>query len=83
MSYVSWYPNTSRDRLNFFLKTFPAFIVLMFFLYFVLDWIGAFEFLEVLVRDNSVWLLDSIFGMDTTEFSVGFFQRIDPDPLTN
>ncbi|MBK5112757.1 MAG: hypothetical protein KGD59_00775 [Candidatus Heimdallarchaeota archaeon] len=83
MSYVSWYPNTSRDRLNFFLKTFPAFIVLMFFLYFVLDWLGAFEFLEVLVRDNSVWLLDSIFGMDTTEFTVGFFQRIDLDPLTN
>ncbi len=83
MSYVSWYPNTSRDRLNFVLKTLPAFIILMFFLYFVLDWIGAFEFLEVLVRDNSVWLLDSIFGMDTTEFSVGFFQRIDPDPLTN
>jgi len=83
MSYVSWYPNTSRDRLNFVLKTLPAFIVLMFFLYFVLDWIGAFEFLEVLVRDNSVWLLDSIFGMDTTEFSVKFFERIDPDPLTN
>jgi len=83
MSYVSWYPNTSRERLNFFLKTFPAFIVLMFFLYFVLDWLGAFEFLEVLVRDNSVWLLDSIFGMDTSEFSIRFFERIDPDPLTN
>ncbi len=83
MSYVSWYPNTSRERLNFFLKTFPAFIALMFFLYFVLDWIGAFEFLEILVRDNSVWLLDSVFGMDTSEFTIGFFQRIDPDPLTN
>jgi len=83
MSYVSWYPNTSRERRNFFLKTFPTFIVLMFFLYFVLDWLGAFEFLEVLVRDNSVWLLDTIFGMDTSEFTVSFFQRIDPDPLTN
>jgi exosortase/archaeosortase family protein len=83
MSTPSWYPDTSRDRLNFFLKTFPAFIVLMFFLYFVLDWLGAFEFLEILVRDNSVWLLDSVFGMDTSEFSIGMFQRIDPDPLTN
>ncbi|MGC9781077.1 MAG: hypothetical protein HZR80_17670 [Candidatus Heimdallarchaeota archaeon] len=80
MSYVSWYPKNPRERLNFFLRTFPAFLVMLFVLYYVLDWVGAFEFLEILVRDNSVWLLKVIFGYENA--NPGLFERRDLDPLT-
>ncbi|MHA1505104.1 MAG: heimdallarchaeosortase, partial [Candidatus Heimdallarchaeota archaeon] len=48
----------------------------------VLDWIGFFAFLEELVRDNGSWLMQVIFGIDASEFTLGMFERIDPDPLT-
>ncbi|HUT80412.1 MAG TPA: heimdallarchaeosortase [Candidatus Bathyarchaeia archaeon] len=79
MSQVSWYPRTAPEQKNFFLRTFPMFVVLLVFIYFGLDWMGAFEFLEILVRDNSAWLLKTIWGYDT--FQVGFYQRVDADPL--
>jgi exosortase/archaeosortase family protein len=81
MSYVSWYPNTSQERKNFFLRSFPMFVVLLVFLFFGLDWLGAFEFLEVMVRNNSAWLLKVIWGFE--DYTLGFFQRRDLDPLTD
>ncbi|NHJ87896.1 MAG: hypothetical protein FK734_20705 [Asgard group archaeon] len=80
MSQVSWYPNTPRERLNFVLKTIPIFLALLFFIFFVLDWMGAYEFLEVMVRNNAGWLLKTIFGYDS--FTIGYYERIDLDPLT-
>lgn len=81
MSYVSWYPDTSQERRNFFLRSFPMFIVMLVFVYFGLDWLGAFEFLEIMVRNNSAWLLKVIWGFE--DYTTGFFQRRDLDPLTN
>jgi len=82
MSQPSWYPNNPRSRLNFFLKSFPIFIVLFLLFFFVLDLLGAFAFLEELVRDNSSWLMQVIFGIDKSDFLIGYWERIDPDPLT-
>ncbi|MHA1124532.1 MAG: heimdallarchaeosortase [Candidatus Heimdallarchaeota archaeon] len=82
MSQPSWYPNNPRKRLNFFLKSFPIFVVLLVFFLFVLDWLGFFAFLEELVRDNGSWLMQVIFGVDSSEFTLGIWERIDPDPLT-
>ncbi len=83
MSQVSWYPSNPRSRMNFFLRSFPIFIALVAFLYFGLDWLGAFEFLELLVRENSAWLMNVIFGMSYDEFTRGYFERIDDDILNN
>ncbi|HUU77422.1 MAG TPA: heimdallarchaeosortase [candidate division Zixibacteria bacterium] len=82
MSLASWYPSNPRSRMNFFLRSFPMFIVLIVFLYFGLDWLGAFEFLEILVRNNSSWLMKVIFGFTNDEFTLGFYERIDEDILT-
>ena len=82
MSQASWYPSNPRSRRNFFLSSFPMFIVLIVFLYFGLDWLGAFEFLEVLVRNNSAWLMKIIFGFSDDEFTLGYYERIDYDILT-
>ena len=82
MSQVSWYPTNPRSRRDFFLRSFPIFVVLIIFLYFGLDWLGAFEFLEVLVRDNSAWLMKIIFGMNYDDFTRSFYERIDEDILT-
>jgi len=56
------------------------FIVILVFVYFGLDWLGAFEFLEIMVRNNSAWLMKVIWDYDT--YTTGFFQRRDLDPLT-
>ncbi|MBN1331054.1 MAG: hypothetical protein JXA54_16395 [Candidatus Heimdallarchaeota archaeon] len=80
MSQVSWYPRTAPEQKRFFVRTFPMFVVLLVFIYFGLDWMGAFEFLEILVRNNSAWLLRTLWDYDT--FNIGFYQRIDSDPLT-
>ncbi|MCF2143961.1 MAG: hypothetical protein K9W42_09690 [Candidatus Heimdallarchaeota archaeon] len=78
---VSWYPRTAKERKSFFWRSFPMFVVLIVFLYFGLDWIGAFEFLEIMVRDNSSWLLQVIWGYDSSDIVAAYFQRVDQDPL--
>jgi len=82
MSQVSWYPANPRSRMNFFLKSFPIFIALVIFLYFGLDWLGAFEFLELLVRENSAWIMNVVFGMSYEDFVRGYSERRDSDLLT-
>ncbi|MFW9922795.1 MAG: heimdallarchaeosortase [Candidatus Thorarchaeota archaeon] len=82
MSQVSWYPQNPRSRRDFFLRSFPIFIALVIFLYFGLDWLGAFEFLEKLVRENAAWLMKVIFGVGYDEFIQGYYERIDADPLS-
>ena len=79
MSQVDWFPRTTEERKTFFVRTFPIFVALVVFLYFGLDWLGAFEFLEVLVRDSSIWLLKVIFGVD--EANPLWTNRRDLDPL--
>ncbi|TFF83928.1 hypothetical protein EU523_01965 [Candidatus Heimdallarchaeota archaeon] len=80
MSQAAWYPETDKTRWKFFLRSFPLFVVLGLFFYFGLDKLGAFEFLELLVRDNSVWLLKIIYNIDPIEIS--YFERIDFDPFS-
>jgi len=78
---VSWYPRTANERKSFFWRSFPMFVALIIFLYFGLDWIGAFEFLEILVRNNSSWLLQVIWNYDSSDIVASYFQRVDKDPL--
>ncbi|MBD3189730.1 MAG: hypothetical protein GF308_03760 [Candidatus Heimdallarchaeota archaeon] len=80
MSQAKWYPEESKERRQFFLRTFPLFVILAIFFYFGLDWLGAFEFLEYLVRDNSSWLMKIIYGLEPLE--LGDYQRVDEDLLS-
>ncbi|MEA2069871.1 MAG: hypothetical protein U9O98_01125, partial [Asgard group archaeon] len=82
MSNVSWYPEKPKETMQFFLRSFPIFVALVVFLYFGLDWLGAFEFLEFLVRDNSAWLMNIIFGIPYDDFVRGLYERVDRDILT-
>lgn len=79
MSQARWYPEESKERRQFFLRTFPLFVILAIFFYFGLDWLGAFKFLEYLVRDNASWLMEIIFNLEPQE--IGLYERIDEDLL--
>jgi hypothetical protein len=76
MSRVEWFPETPRERLRFFLRSFPIFVGLVVFLYFGLDWLGAFEFLEHLVQQNSSWLMHTIFRVPYDKFDLIMDGRI-------
>ncbi|NHJ46430.1 MAG: NINE protein [Asgard group archaeon] len=80
MSYESWYPRTVDERKHFLVRSLPMFVILLVFILYGLDWLGAYEFLEVLVRNNSAWLLKIIWGFE--DFTIGYIERRDPDPLT-
>jgi exosortase/archaeosortase family protein len=46
-----------------------------------LDWLGAYEFLEIMVTNNATWLMEIIWGVK--DYETNLVERVDQDPLSN